>query len=105
MEWLSKILVTVLVVTGIFVAVVSGCQWSSRFVADGGSCSNTQFDAPAIPHAALPDVALPVVRLDLIAILVAVVALVVPVELVRRTNAVPSSPNSRPRRIEFSMRD
>ena len=98
-------LVTALVVTGVFVAVLSGCQWSPSILADGGSCSNTQYDAPTLPHAALTDVALPDVRLDLVAILVTVVALVVPVEIARRTVFIPQSSRRRPRRIEFAMRD
>lgn len=105
MEWLSKMLVTALVVTGVFVAVLSGCQWSPSIAADGGSCSNTQYDAPTLPHAALTDVALPDIRLGLVAILVAVVAVVAPTEAARRTDDVPPFPNRRPRRIEFARRD
>lgn len=105
MEWLSKILVTVLVVTGVFVAVISGCRWSATFVHDGGSCTNVQLDAPTVPHATLGDVALPDARVDLLAILVAVAALVVPIEAARRTRSVHMVSRGQQRPVEFSMRD
>ncbi len=77
MEWLSRLLVCVLVVTGISVALVSGCQFSDRVLPDGGSCSQAQI-GPYVPLATQTDADLPPLRVELFATLVATLLLVVP---------------------------
>ncbi len=105
MEWISKFLVTLLVVTGVFVAIASRCQLSAHVTADGGSCSTTLFDAPAIPHADLAAVEMPSPRFDLVAILIVVAAIIVPGAAPGKIQTFLQKTKPIPRRISFSRRD
>lgn len=62
MDWLSRLLVCVLVATGIFVAVVSSCQSLLHDAPSGGSCSETQIE-PAMPLGIVTDAIVPLVPL------------------------------------------
>lgn len=77
MPWLSRLLVCALVLTGISVALFSGCQMSERAIPDGGSCSETQI-GPLMPFATQTDADIPLVRLELAAIPVVTFFLIVP---------------------------
>ncbi len=59
MDWITRLLIGTLVATGIFVAIVSGCD-SALFPTpnDGGSCTDS-YITPLIPtHATLVDIPL-----------------------------------------------
>lgn len=104
MEWLSRLLVCVLVVTGISVALLSGCQPSERAMPDGGSCSETQI-GPFSPLATQTDADVPLVRVELVAILVAIFLLVFPtLETTFPSDQRNRSPGS-PRVAFTAMRD
>lgn len=104
MEWLSRLLVCVLVVTGISVALLSGCQLSERATPDGGSCSETQI-GPLMPFAAQTDADVPLVRLEFAAILVAVFLLVVPTLETAFPRDLRNRSRGGPRQAAFAMRD
>ena len=104
MDWLSRVLISALVVTGIFVAVTSGCQPFMRALPEGGSCSQTIIEPQSlIGIQTVADV--PPVRIEFTAVLVAIFLLVVPhLEI-----AFPSDRRNRargsPRRIPLVLRD
>lgn len=77
MDWLFRLLVCALVVTGISVAVVSGCQPPERATSHSASCSETQI-APFSPLATHTDAIVPLARVEFAAVLVAVFLLNIP---------------------------
>lgn len=102
--WLSQLLVGILAVSALFVAVTSSCHAPRFLLADGGSCSNTQLEAPSIPHATIGEVALSEVRFD-VAILIAAVILLLPAAKPARAIQLPERQRQRFVPIEFAMRD
>lgn len=103
-NWFAHLLVAVLVVTGTFVAIASGCQSGLRVATGGGSCSETHF-APLIPFADADGAVAPFERFDVLALLVVVLVLSVP----RVPRSAPTNLLGRsygiPRRIQLALRD
>lgn len=102
-DWFTHLLVIVLVVTGAFVAIASGCQSDLRGEAGGGSCSETHFES-FMPFVTASDAAAPFVRFDLLAVLIAAaltvptMARTVPPNLLTRSFGIP-------KRIQLILRD
>lgn len=75
MDWLSRLLVGVLVVAGISVALASDCQSDGAVARDGGSCSEARI-GPAMPLITTSHADIPVVRVELLAVMAGVSPLI-----------------------------